>query len=152
MESSQVSLFDGSIDFRRLHFGDLSADCTNLMAMTAALIASLILRHSLQSVFDDEPKGDEQIQRVVERSAAYPEIVAQQFLAEFIQREMTPEAICRIKNSITLRRFTQVVGFQIRSQHLCDGCLYAIFHLQAYPIDKFLAKVQLLFDIRPQGA
>ena len=122
MEAAQFHRLDDALQRRRVHLLHLAADGADLVAVVLRGHARLIARLLREVVLHHQPQFLEEADGIVERGAAHPEVFLLHFLSQFLQREMPAHAINGLEDGIPLRRFPEMVVFQI----ICEREPYSL--------------------------
>ena len=82
--------------------------------MIHAVITGLIDRAPLEAMPDNQPKLDKQVQRIIERGPAHPEvIVLNEAVAEFFEGEMAFRLIDGFEDGIAFWRLAMIVHLKV---------------------------------------
>jgi hypothetical protein len=110
-------------DLRRLHLVDPATHRADLMTVAGVIVTGLVLRRTLKTVTNHQAQFHKQIQGIIHRGPAHVEIhFIQEFIIQFLQREMATDTIDSPQNSVTLQGLAMIVHLKI----IIQDALYSV--------------------------
>ena len=128
-ETLQVQVLNRLDNLRRPELRHLPAHRTYLMAMAVVVVTRLVFRDSLKAMADDQAQLQEKIQCVIDRRPTDDEKeVIDQLLIQFLEREVTVDAVDGFQDGVALWRLAMIIHLKIVIQNPFYSRQNTFFH------------------------